>query len=228
MDQPRRQRRRLVAAGAALGAAALLPGCTTPVLPARPIDPKRAPRVGDTWRYAYNGGWNNVPNRQLEIRCVQVGNSILDRLSLLGDSAGDERVFTGAWEMVVRPLVSGFALTELSPYLDAFDSAVVGLASGVSTTSPQFGPSWAASARATGTETLQTPAGGFEAVRVDFSANRPFLRGMDSASDPVYWVASAWYAPRARRVVRFTQQSFAQMNNPLVRDSYELLALTLK
>jgi hypothetical protein len=51
---------------------------------------------------------------------------------------------------------------------------------------------------------------------------------MDDAIDPVFARSTAWYAPAARRVVRFSHQTFAWRNNPLARDSYELVALALK
>jgi hypothetical protein len=76
---------------------------------------------------------------------------------------------------------------------------------------------------------VQTPAGRFDGVQVDFTGSRLYIRGqMDDAIDPVFARATAWYAPAARRVVRFTHQTFAARNNPLARDSYELVALALK
>jgi hypothetical protein len=130
---------------------------------------------------------------------------------------------------VSRPLGGGFALTELSPYLDAFGAAVVGSGSGVVMPPAQYGTPWTGTAKATATETLKTPAGSFDAVKVEMIGNRLFIRGqMDDAIDPVYMVVHAWYAPRARRVVRFSHQTFGQSNNPISRDSYELIALTLK
>jgi hypothetical protein len=200
------------------------------MLPQRPLDPRRAPRPGDTWRYAYDSGWANQPNWQFEVRCLEVGSGIRDRLNQLGSTVGDERTFFGTWEVVSRPLGGGVGLTEFSPYLDAFDSATVGLASAI--TMPRvtdIGTAWSGSASARATETLQTPAGAFDAVRVDITANRPFIRGqMDDVSDPVYMVSSAWFAPRAKRVVRFVNRTFGQQNNPLSRASYELIGLTLK
>lgn len=228
MQSIRRNRRRLLAAGAALGGAALLPGCAGIAAP-RPLDAARAPRPGDVWRYAYNSGWRNEPSRQFEVRCLEVGAGVRDRLTLVGDTVGDERTFVGNWELVLRPLGSGFALTELSPYLDAFGAASVGNASGVVMPAAQYGTAWSGTAKATATETLKTPAGSFDAVKVEMIGNRPYLRGqMDDAIDPVYMVVTAWYAPRARRVLRYSHQTFAQANNPIARDSYELIALTLK
>ncbi len=222
-------RRRLVLAAAASGAALLLPGCATPIAPQRPLDPARAPRVGDSWRYAYASGWRNQPPRQLQVTCLEVGTGVRDRLTEVGSSVGDERTFLGVWELVERPLGSGFALTELAPYLAAFDGAVVGAGSGVRMPQASWGTTWSGTARAVSSGAVQTPAGSFDAVQVELTGNRPYLRGqMDDAIDPVYLRATAWYAPAARRVVRFVHQTFAARNTPLARDSYELVSLALK
>ncbi len=68
----------------------------------------------------------------------------------------------------------------------------------------------------------------FDAVRIEMSGNRLFLRGqMDDAIDPVWLRATAWYAPSARRVVRFTHDTWAVADQPLSRDRYELTSLKL-
>jgi hypothetical protein len=221
-------RRRAVAALPALAAAMLLPACVTPMAPARALNPARAPRPGDSWRYAYASGWRNEPARQLEVRCLEVGTGIRDRLSLAGAAAGEERVFLGGWELVERPL-TGFMLTELAPYIDAFDGAAVGEASAVRMPTAGWGTSWSGTARVVSAGPIQTPAGRFDGVQVEFTGSRPYIRGqMDDAIDPVFARSTAWYAPAARRVVRFSHQTFAWRNNPLARDSYELVALALK
>lgn len=221
-------RRRVVAALPAIAAAMLLPACVTPMAPARPLNPARAPRPGDTWRYAYTSGWRNEPARQLEVRCLEVGTGIRDRLSLAGSAAGEERTFLGGWELVERVL-TGFMLTELAPYIDAFDGAAVGEASAVRMPTASFGTTWTGTARVVSAGAIQTPAGSFDGVQVEFTGSRPFIRGqMDDAIDPVFARSTGWYAPAARRVVRFTHQTFTARNSPLARDSYELVGLALK
>jgi hypothetical protein len=221
-------RRRAVAAFAAAGAALLLPGCVTPVAPVRPLNPAQAPRAGDTWRYAYSSGWRNVPPQQVEITCVEVGTGVRDRAALVDSTVGDERSFLGPLELVERPVVPGFALVELSPYLAAFDGTDLAQRYAVRMPPANWGTAWYGFARAVGTEKVQTPAGTFEAVRVEMTGNRLFLRGqMDDAIDPVYLRATAWYAPAARRVVRFTHDTWAVADQPLSRDTYQLTSMKL-
>lgn len=221
-------RRRAVAALGAASAALLLPGCAIPVAPVRPLNPATAPRKGDTWRYAYTSGWRNVPPQQVQVTCVEVGTGVRDRVTLVDSTIGDERSFLGPLELVERPVVPGFALVELSPYLAAFDGTDLAQNYAVRMPPANWGTTWSGMARSVGTEKIQTPAGTFDAVRVEMSGNRLFLRGqMDDAIDPVWLRATAWYAPSARRVVRFTHDTWAIADQPLSRDRYELTSLKL-
>ena len=125
-------------------------------------------------------------------------------------------------------MVPGFALVELSPYLAAFEGTDLGQNYAVRMPPADWGTAWSGMARAVGTEKVQTPAGTFDAVRIDMSGSRLFLRGqMDTAIDPVWLRATAWYAPAARRVVRFTHDTWAFADQPLSRDRYELTSLKL-
>lgn len=226
MNQFDIRRRRALGAAAALGAATVVPGCALPVAIQRPINPSQAPRAGDNWRYQYSSGWRSEPPRVFDVAVLETGSGIRDRLTLAGGAAGDERTFLGAWELVTRSLGGGFAVVEFSPYLTAFDGPVVGEQSVVRIPDASWGTQWSATGRAVSAGSVQTPAGAFEAVQVDVTGSRPYIRGqMDDAIDPVFLRASAWLSVRAKRVVRFTHQTFAARNNPLARDSYELIAL---
>jgi len=222
-------RRAALAALSSMAAAALLPGCAATPVQDAPLVPGRTPRVGDTWQYNVTGGWANVPSQIIAVRCEQVGaNTITDRLSVAGTTVGDTRTFSSNWAIVSRPLGSGAGVNEFSPYLTAFGTPPAGQRFNVGMPPAQIGTSWSATGEVAGNETVSTPAGSFDAVRINLTANRPFIRGqMDDVIDPVYVVATAWLAPAAKRLVRFTYQSFGNTNNPLLRQDAMLSALTL-
>jgi hypothetical protein len=216
-------RRRFVAALGAGALAGLLGGCAT-ALPPRPVDRARAPRVGDTWRYAYRGGWKQDVPRTLDYAVVSVTDQgIGDRLTLDGAATpAEERLFTSGFVLVERPF-PGLLVRDFSPYLEAFGPLAPGDYA-VAMPPAQFGTAWSGTARVLGPEQVITPAGGFAATRVQIWGNRPFLSGMDDAADPVQIYAAAWYAAAVKRVVRFDFQSQAQRLNPLARDHYELMS----
>ena len=217
-------RRRLVAALGAGALAGLLGGCAT-TLPPRPVDRARAPRVGDTWRYAYRSGWKQDAPRMLDFAVVSVTDQgIGDRLTIDGAaSPWQEHLFTSGFALVERPF-PGLVVNEFSPYLDAFGPLAPGGDFVVAMPPTQFGSAWWGTARVQGPEQLTTAAGAFAATRVQFDGSRPFLSGMDDAVDPVQIFASAWYVPAVKRIVKFDFLTQARRLNPLVRDHYELVS----
>jgi hypothetical protein len=215
------RRRRIVAALGALGAGGLLGACAT-ALPPRPVDPARAPRVGDSWRYAYRSGWKQDPPRMLDCAVVSVTDQgIADRLTLDGAaSPSDERTFGAGFALTPR-VFPGLVVREFAPYAFAFGDLAPGVYA-VSMPREQFGSAWSGTARVLGTEQVITAAGAFAATRVQFDGGRPFLSGMDDAADATRIFATAWYAPAVRRIVKLDFLSQAARLNPLVRDHYEL------
>ena len=220
------RRRRLVAALGAGGAAALLGACAT-VLPPRPVDRARAPRVGDTWRYAYRSEWKQDPPRRVDYAVVSVTEQgIGDRLTLDGAaSPWEDRLFVSGFALVPRPF-PGLVVNDFSPYLEAFGPLVPGTFA-VAMPPEQFGSAWWGTARVLGVEQVITAAGSFAATRVQIDGARPFLSGMDDAADPVRIFAVAWYAPAVKRIVKFDFLTQALRLNPLSRDHYELASYRL-
>jgi hypothetical protein len=192
----------------------------------RPLDRDLAPRVGDTWRYQYTSAWRNVPSRVLEARAVEVGAAgVRDRLSVEGESVGDEQRFDSALAMVARPLSGGLLVHEFSPYLAAFGGFPGSGSFAVSVPPPSWGTQWSASATLRGTERRTVPAGTFDALRVEIVGSRPFIRGqMDDAIDPIWLFATAWYAPAAKRVIQHSRFTQAAGRNVLERDQYQLVS----
>lgn len=220
------RRRRLMLAGAG----ALLPGLAAALVAPRAAMAQRAdaalaPRVGDTWRYAYRSGWRNVAPRNVAMRVTAVkGGAVRDAVSVRadGDSAGVEHEFSARLEVASRT-AGGLDVVELSPYLQAFAVPQSGSAP-VAMRAAQWGTEWSATARFGVRERVTVPAGTFDAMRVNVLARRPFLRGqMDDAIDPTRLDLAAWYAPQVKRYVRLTVLSHAEGLNPLLRDTYELI-----
>ena len=220
------RRRRIVAALGAGGAAALLGACAT-VLPPRPVDRARAPRVGDTWRYAYRSEWKQDRPRRVDYAVVSVTEQgIGDRLTLDGAaSPWEDRLFVSGFALVPRPF-PGLVVNDFSPYLEAFGPLVPGTFA-VAMPPAQFGSAWWGTARVLGPEQVVTAAGSFAATRVQFDGSRPFLSGMDDAADPVRIYAAAWYASAVKRIIKFDFLTQALRLNPLTRDHYELASYRL-
>lgn len=220
------RRRRVVLAGAGALLPGLVGGLAAPrAALAQGLDASLAPRVGDTWRYAYTSGWKHVAPRTVAVRVTAVtGSGVRDAVSVSanGDSSGVEHAFAARLEVVARA-VSGLDVVELAPYLQAFGAPQAGHAP-VAMPAPKWGTAWTATARFGARERVTVPAGTFDAMRVDVLGRRPFLRGqMDDAIDPIRLDLTAWYAPQVRRYVRLAVSSYAAGLNPLLRDAYELV-----
>ncbi len=218
-------RRRFVSALGAAALAALLADCASPPPLPRPLDPSRAPRVGDSWRYGYRSEQRkNVPPATFDIAIISVtAQGITDRLTLAGEAGvASDFLFTSQLALVARPLGSG-AVYEFSPYLEAFGPIPEG---GYGLTMPlaDLATPWGGKAQRVGVEQVTVPAGAFEATRVDIEGWRDFVDGMDNEITPVHIHASAWFASRAKRLVRFTFTTQAQRLNYLSRDLTELLS----
>jgi hypothetical protein len=216
-----RRRGLLGAFGASALGAALLGGCATPpTLPPRPVDPAVAPRVGDTWLYQYTSVFRSVPPRRLEVRLLEVGPAGLrDRMAAEGAGGGEDHLFTSALEMVERPL-AGISYFELSPYLQAFGALPAEAT--VAAPTPSWGAPFAGRARLKGTEHVTVPGGSFEAVRMDIEISRTPGSTLQPRIDPVFTLATVWYAPGPKRAVQWRLVTRAGALNVLVDDTYQL------
>jgi hypothetical protein len=226
------RRRRLVGALGAGALGAWLGGCATPpqqVL--RPIDPARAPRVGDTWQYAFRSVFRAPAPRSLEVRVLELrADDLRDRITAEGEAETEDHTFTSALEMIERPVgaerrlidrvVPRLTVVEFSPYLQAFgplpqDGPIL-------IATPAFGPPFTGRARLRGSERITVPAGSFDAVRMDYDVSRTPTVTMRPRFDPVFTLAAVWYVPAVKRPVRWTVVTRAAERNILVDDTYEL------
>jgi hypothetical protein len=219
----------------ALGAGAVgawLGGCATPPLPElRSLEPGKAPRVGDTWQYAFRSVFRIPAPRSLEVRVLEArSDDVRDRITAEGEVETEDHSFTSALEMVERPVgaerrlidrvVSRLTVTEFSPYLQAFGTLpeegpiVIAL--------PAFGPPFTGRAGLRGGERVTVPAGTFEAVRMEFDISRTPTGTLRPRFDPVSTLGTVWYAPAIKRPVRWTVVTRASERNVVVDDTYEL------
>jgi hypothetical protein len=201
--------------------ASALGGCAAPpVLPPRSVENAAAPRVGDTWTYHYTSIFRALPPRTLEVRLLEIGPAGLrDRIAFVGEPGGEEHAFTSAVEMVERPLAD-FPVYEFSPYLQAF-GALPAEAS-VAVPPPSWGQSFTGRGRLRGVERLTVPAGSFEAARVDYEISRTPGGTLQRRIDPVFTLATVWYAAAVKRPVQWHLTTRAGALNILVDDSYRL------
>jgi hypothetical protein len=213
-------RRRALAALGASALAALFGGCAS-ALPPRAMSGSAAPRVGDTWTYGYRSDWNNVAPRTIVVTVSAVsGGTVGDQMAIAGSAGGHPQSFGADLALAPRPL-GGVVIADFAPYVLAFGAPPQGTFT-VTMPPPQIGSQWTGTANVGGTEQVTVAAGSFSALRIRLHGNRPFLTGMDSASDPVSMVATAWYAPAVKRFVKFDFLTTAAMLNPLSRDHLEL------
>ena len=228
------QRRQLIGALGAGALGAWLGGCAAPPpLPPRPIDSAAAPRVGDTWRYEFRSVFRVPAARTLEVRVLEVRpEGVRDQIVAVGEPDEDEHSFDSSLEMVERPLLADrplperllrrLTVVEFSPYLQSFGALPE--EGSVASPKPAWGNPFTGRARLRGSERVSVPAGSFDAVRMEYELSRPFVVTMRPQIDPVFILASVWYAPAVKRPARWTVVTRAGARNILVDDTYELAA----
>jgi hypothetical protein len=215
---PSLHRRQLLGALGASALGAWLGGCASPpTLAPRPLDAATAPRVGDTWIYNYTSVFRALAPRPVEFRLVEAGPAGLrDRVTAGGT---EEHAFTSAVEMVERPL-AGFLVYEFSPYLQAFGALPA--AAAVAVPPPSWGQPFTGRAQLRGTEQVTVPAGTFAATRMDYEISRTPGGTLQPRIDPVFTLATVWYAPTMKRPVQWHLTTRAGALNILVDDTYQL------
>lgn len=185
------------------------------------------PKAGDTWTYSFRSIWGNVGERTLVYRVTAVSEGeVRETMSVQGAAIStDERAF-GSSVAVVERHVAGVAVHELNPYLQAFAHLEPGMRWQPVTVPETAGLAtpWSAHARVVGREKVRTPAGEFDALRIQLDANRPVISGALAITvEPARIDQVLWYAPQAKRIVRQERKVFTTKGNVLDRDTVELL-----
>jgi len=217
--------RRSFLGAVAAGTAGLL-GCAGPAtpIPATMAVPNAAPRAGDAWRYQYSSGWRQDPPRLFTVRALEVTPALVrDELSAEAIAGARVDEFTSALLFHWRSLGAGFAVMELAPYLQAFINLAPGqtwygipMPVGAAPLTP-----WYARAQVQGPETITTPGGTLQAVRVNLSASRTGP-GVSPSADVAQMQGAVWYSPQVKRVARFDYFTWTLAMNPVDRQSYQL------
>lgn len=177
------------------------------------------PKVGDSWTYRFSDGYNKSGTYAVRISAVSA-EEITDEASL--GKARHAAAFGPGLEVAVRSL-GVLPVREISPYflsLGPFDGKsewknVMILSDGKPFT-----------ARLTGTETVQVPAGTFEARKVVIYGGQPLVG--ESAERP--YTVTVWFAPAVKRFVKLTFDAHVIAGGyfPADRDSIELMEFRLQ
>jgi hypothetical protein len=184
--------------------------------------------AGERWIYSSSGKWRTSAQRRIEIVARSVtGTVVTDALNVLVPetvggaelqrSRGDRPDFI-AWSSIGP---------EFSPYFGAFvDLLQQGLLSGLAT--PDLDPQWTgwySEARVLGRESVQVPAGRFDAIKVEVWSTRGKTGTFSQARlEPVRVHYLVWYAAQTKRYVRMQRRITTADSSESEKDVFELLS----
>jgi hypothetical protein len=191
--------------------------------------PPDMPRPGDLWKYRYVDGFSGTAKELFIPRVVAVHPDEIDDVLYVdgGNSAGSERAFTSksSLAMAERPLRSVPRL-EFGPYLQAFKPDLPFGSFGPFTAPAVDGEPWQFKGRLLGNEMVSVPAGTFDTMKIELSGTRGPGGGPPRAS-AVQARYVIWYAPKAKRYVKYEANTWNQYFQPLAKDRFELLEFKL-
>lgn len=210
-------------AGAAPATPAPAPRAAAPApAPAIAVHPG-LPQVGQSWTYRLRGKWPTSPNRSVVITVSELRDGmVVDRLS---DPAADapalRRSRAGQAGFVNWPGIG----TEFSPYLAGID--LTGW-SGRGFSTPDVDGQWTqwhSQGATIGRESVEVPAGRFDAVKVEVWSTRAASGGPATAAiEPVRIHYLMWYVPQVQRHVRMQRRVISAGGQEIERDVFELVA----
>lgn len=198
-------------------------------VPSDPSLPAILPRPGDRWKYQYVDGFNGTPLEIFVHEIVAARRGMIDEKMYVdgGSTFGDERAFTSdsALTLVERRLRRVERL-EFDPYLQAFVSEIPFGQFGPFTAPAPDGEAWQFKGRVLGNEMVSVPAGTFDAMKVELNGTRG-ARGGPPRAVPVQARYVIWYAPKAKRYVKYEVNLWNQYFQPLAKDRFELVDFKL-
>ena len=182
--------------------------------------PPGAPRaagalaVGDTWTYRMARGGSQRAAHEVKLT------------SVTPESIVEEVLGEGPVQRVEHRKGSYLApvgeITVFSPYLLTLNPTTPGMRLGVDNFDSRTcnaGWSCSLSARVTGRERIQVPAGTFDAIRVDISQSWSTPSQTNDRGEMVSRTMTVWYAPEVRRAVKFVSRGTPSR---MVDTQYEL------
>jgi len=190
--------------------------------------PAHLPRPGDWWKYVYTDKWTGLKSGPFvyEIAAVDA-KSIRENVRAAESQVGAEKTHTPA------PLFSenGLAgMPEFAPFLQAFGA--LGEAASWSGILMESGDEnkWTFEGSIAGSETVTTPAGTFEAVRVRLQGQRPraVLAHPQYQDYATRAVIDIWYVPAVKRAVKIARDLRNFNGRYGDRDVYELVEYNVR
>jgi len=176
--------------------------------------PGLLPKIGDTWTYRFSDVYGKSETYTVRVTAVSAGE-IADEARL--GKARHSGSFAPGLELADRRLGT-LALREISPYLlslgplqEQADWKALKIFEG----SPPF------SARLAGSETVQVPAGAFEARKIVLEGQQYRQRNNPSWGS-LPFTLTAWYAPKAKRLVKL------KIDGPFDKETIELVDIRLQ
>ncbi len=206
---------------APLTALVVLTACATFASVGEPV-PGPEIRAGDAWTYAVYDGYRGTRKGSARVTVQQITpQGVVTQMDSDGGPA--TRTFTPEWNPHTLELPED-RIADFTPPFPAFafpledskrwSATVIAVES-------RSGRRYAVhvSARVAGRETIQTPAGTFDAIRVDRSV---YLDNHEWWRSGTRWYQSEWYAPAVSRSVRYQDYSeytdYTKSNDePLIR-----------
>ena len=183
----------------------------SPALKAVPLGP---PKPGDAWTYRYTDVYGKSEKYTIKVKAVS-GEEIVDEASL--GKSRHSSTFSSGLEFTDRKLGS-LSFREVSPYL-------------ISHGPPRESPEWKSmsilegsppfSAKLAASETVQVPAGTFEAYKLVIEGHQYKQRNNPAWGSNPYTI-TIWYSPAAKRLVKLN------INGPSDKETIELVDFSLQ
>jgi hypothetical protein len=190
------------------------------------VAPSPLPMKGERWTYRSSGKWATSPKRRFEIVAQsEAGGVVTDELraSEPADRTEVHRARSNKPDFIAWNVIG----PEFSPYLGAYvDLARQNSFSDLPT--PDLEPQWRdwySSAKVLGKESVQVPAGTFDAFKVEVWSSRHQTGSRAEASiEPLRVNYLIWYAPQAKRYVRMERRVTTADNSESEKDVFELVS----
>jgi hypothetical protein len=182
-------------------------------------NPELLPSVGDSWTYSFFDGFRRSVRARLTYRIEGItADGLNESLAVSTRPDLTSRVVVGRAPGFPDRAGFDFAPPDLAPYLQAF----YGLDGGppLPTVSRRISSVAIVDMRmrVVGTETVAVPAGRFDAVKVEAEGRGyTFYKRIQTHS-----IVTIWYAPKVKRFVKYTAQSF-EGDLPQELSTFELL-----
>lgn len=182
-------------------------------------NPELVPSVGDSWTYSFFDGFRRSVQARLTYRIEGItADGLNETLTVSARPDLTSRMVVGRAPGFPDRAGFDFAPPDLAPYLQAF----YGLDGGppLPTVSRRITSDAVVDMRmrVVGTETVAVPAGRFDAVKVEAEGRGYTLfKRIQTHS-----IVTIWYAPKVKRYVKYTAQSF-EGDLPQELSTFELL-----